>query len=142
MIRLTRCYRFSAAHRLHSGGLSGEENAAVYGKCNHPHGHGHDYLLEVSVTGPLDPATGLVARVEALDRLVERQVLNRLRHRDLNTEVPELEGLPPTTELLAAAVIRMLQERWQEAFPAGHPRLDRVRLHETRKNIFEAFCSI
>jgi len=141
MIRLTRRYRFSAAHRLHSTGLSEEENAAVYGKCNHRHGHGHDYLLEVSVTGPLDPATGLVARVEALDRLVETQVLKRLRHRDLNTEVPELEGLPPTTELLAAAVIRMLRGGWQEAFPAGHPRLESVRLHETGKNILEAFCS-
>lgn len=140
MIRLTRRYRFSAAHRLHSSRLSEEENAAVYGKCNHQHGHGHDYLLEVSVTGPLDPSTGLVVRAEALDRLVETQVLNRLRHRDLNTEVPELDGLPPTTEFLAASVIRMLQERWREAFPTGRPRLHSVRLHETRNNIFEAFC--
>lgn len=140
MIRLTRRYRFSAAHRLHSSRLSEEENVAVYGKCNHPHGHGHDYLLEVSVTGPLDPVTGLVARVGALDRLVETQVLNRLRHRDLNTEVPELDGLTPTTEFLAASVIRMLQEHWREAFPTGQPKLHSVRLHETRNNIFEAFC--
>lgn len=139
MICLTRHYRFSAAHRLHSARLSAAENAAVYGKCNHPHGHGHDYLLEVTVRGPLDRETGRVVDVQALDRLVETEVLAGLRHRDLNSEVPELAGLPPTTELLAAAVIRMLNRAWPLVFPKGSPALHSVRLHETRNNLIEVF---
>lgn len=140
MIRLTRQYRFAAAHRLHTPLLSAEENMAVYGKCNHPHGHGHDYLLEVTVSGPLDPDTGRVVDLAALDRLVESQVLSRLNHRELNTEVPELANLPPTTELLAGAVIQMLKRNWSSAFPENGPVLHRVRLHETRNNVFEAYC--
>jgi 6-pyruvoyltetrahydropterin/6-carboxytetrahydropterin synthase len=140
MICLTRRYRFSAAHRLHSPRLSAAENAATYGKCNHIHGHGHDYLLEITVRGPLDPQTGRIVDVQALDHLVESQVLARLRHRELNTEVPELAGLPPTTELLADAVIQILHRGWPTVFPEGGPVLHSVRLHETRNNLIEAFC--
>ncbi|RPI10457.1 MAG: hypothetical protein EHM65_08100, partial [Acidobacteriales bacterium] len=84
LIRLTRRYRFSASHRLHSPALTERQNAELYGKCNHPHGHGHDYVLEVSVSGPVEESTGRVADVAALDRLVEARLLTRLRHSDLN----------------------------------------------------------
>jgi 6-pyruvoyltetrahydropterin/6-carboxytetrahydropterin synthase len=137
MIRLTRRYRFSASHKLHSPALSAAENAATYGKCNNPHGHGHDYALEVGVTGVPDPASGRVVDVSALDRLVEAEVLSKLRHRDLNTEAAELSGLVPTSENLAAAILRMLEASWRRSFPEGRPALDRVRIHETRRNLFE-----
>jgi 6-pyruvoyltetrahydropterin/6-carboxytetrahydropterin synthase len=137
VIRLTRCYRFSAAHRLFSPSLTEQQNAEVYGKCNHPHGHGHDYTLEVCVRGPVDAATGRVVDVSRLDALVEARILARLRHRNLNTEAAEIPGPVPTTEGLAAGIRRRLIEAWPEAFPGGEPSLDRVRVHETRKNVFE-----
>jgi 6-pyruvoyltetrahydropterin/6-carboxytetrahydropterin synthase len=137
MIRLTRRYRFSASHKLHSSALSASENAATYGKCNNPHGHGHDYALEVGVTGVPDPASGRVVDVRALDRLVDAEVLSKLRHRDLNAEAAELSGLVPTSENLAAAILRMLEASWRRTFPDGRPALDRVRIHETRRNLFE-----
>jgi 6-pyruvoyltetrahydropterin/6-carboxytetrahydropterin synthase len=137
MMRLTRRYRFSASHRLHSPGLSAEENAEAYGKCNNPRGHGHDYVLEVSVRGPLDPRSARVVNVPELDRLVEREVLSRLRHRDLNSEAPELAGAPTTTENLAIAIRANLARYWKQVFPGGLPALERIRIHETRRNVFE-----
>jgi 6-pyruvoyltetrahydropterin/6-carboxytetrahydropterin synthase len=137
MIRLTRRYRFSASHRLHSSALSASENAATYGKCNNPHGHGHDYALEVGVTGIPDPVSGRVVDVRDLDRLVEAEVLSKLRHRDLNTEAAGLSGLVPTSENLAAAILKMLEASWRRSFPDGRPDLDRIRIHETRRNLFE-----
>ena len=136
-MRLTRRYRFSASHRLHSPALSESENARVYGKCNNPHGHGHDYVLEVSVCGPLGPRSARVVEVATLDRLVEEHVLSRLRHRDLNSEAPELAGAPPTTENLAAGIARSLASQWERAFPEGSPVLERVRIHETPNNVFQ-----
>jgi 6-pyruvoyltetrahydropterin/6-carboxytetrahydropterin synthase len=138
VIRLTRRYRFSASHRLFAPALTDRRNAEIYGKCSSPHGHGHDYVLEVSVRGPLDARTARVADVAALDALVEGRILSRLRHRDLNTEAAGIAGAVPTSENLALGVLGALEESWREAFPGGEPRLDRVRLHETRKNIFEA----
>jgi 6-pyruvoyltetrahydropterin/6-carboxytetrahydropterin synthase len=117
--------------------LSASENAATYGKCNNPHGHGHDYALEVSVTGLPDAVAGQVVDVRALDRLVEAEVLSKLRHRDLNTEAAELSGVVPTSENLAAAILKMLEASWGRSFPDGRPALDRVRIHETRRNLFE-----
>src|SRR5512136_283461 len=109
MIRLTRRYRFSASHRLHSPALSERENAEVYGKCNNPHGHGHDYVLEVRVSGPLDGASGRVVAVPRLDRLVEEQVLSELRHANLNLDASQIAGDIPTTENLAAGIARRLR---------------------------------
>ena len=117
--------------------LSPEENRATYGKCNNPHGHGHDYFLELSVTGMPDPSSGRVVDVRTLDRLVEAEVLSKLRHRDLNTEAAELSGLVPTSENLAAGILKMLEASWGRTFPEGRPALDRVRIHETRRNLFE-----
>ncbi len=86
MIRVTRKYRFSSSHRLHATGLSDAENAVLYGKCNNPYGHGHDYEIEVSARGPLEPRSGRAIDPAALDRLVEEQVLRPFDHKYLNTE--------------------------------------------------------
>jgi 6-pyruvoyltetrahydropterin/6-carboxytetrahydropterin synthase len=142
VIRLTRRYRFPASHRLYAPALTDRQNAELYGKCSNPHGHGHDYTLELSVRGPLNATTGRVVEIGVLDALVEAKVLSRLRHRDLNTEATGLAGAVPTTENLALGIRGKLLESWREAFPSGEPRLDRVRLHETRKNACEVPASI
>jgi 6-pyruvoyltetrahydropterin/6-carboxytetrahydropterin synthase len=129
--RLTRRYHFAASHRLASPALSEEENRRLYGKCNYPHGHGHDYTLEVSVEGPLDAAGQIVNRTE-LDELVDRRVLNLVDHRNLNLDVPEMEGAVPTTENLASFIKKRLCEGWN--LP---PRLARIRIIETARNTFE-----
>ncbi len=128
---LTRRYRFAASHRLNTDALSAEENARLYGKCNNPFGHGHDYILDVTVDGAVD-FSGQVANRQALDELVQAQVLSRLDHRNLNCDVPELESQVPTTENLGRAIERMLTARW--TLPA---RLARVRICETARNSFE-----
>ncbi len=134
-MRLTRRYRFSASHRLHAPELSEAANRALYGKCNNPFGHGHDYLLEVTVQGPVDPVSGRVARVDDLDRIVQAEVVEPFDRRNLNALLPG--ALVPTTEHVAAEILSRLRRRWPELFPASGPRLDRVRLYETRRNIFE-----
>lgn len=130
-MRLTRRYRFAASHRLNSDALTTEENARLYGKCNNPFGHGHDYVLEVSVEGPLDASGQLVDR-GALDALVQERVLGRVDHRNLNCDLPELQSQVATTENLAFAIERMLAGNW--TLPA---RLARVRISETARNTFE-----
>jgi 6-pyruvoyltetrahydropterin/6-carboxytetrahydropterin synthase len=130
-MRLTRRYRFSASHRLNSGALTAEENARLYGKCNNPFGHGHDYVLDVSVEGPVD-ASGQIANREALDELVQERVLAHIDHRNLNCDLPELQSQVATTENLAFAIERMLTRDW--TLPA---RLARVRISETARNTFE-----
>ncbi len=132
MIRLTRRYRFSASHRLHTNALGSEENRAVYGKCNNPFGHGHDYVLEVSVAGALDQETGRVADPGALDALVHSEVLSRFDAADLN-RLEEFSSLVPTTEYLAVTIRRRLCAAW----PAGWPALERLRIEETPRNRFE-----
>jgi 6-pyruvoyltetrahydropterin/6-carboxytetrahydropterin synthase len=138
MITLTRRYRFCAAHRLHAASLGEEENRAIYGKCNNPHGHGHNYVVDVSVEGPVDRATGRVVDLQHLDALVRALIVSRYDHRNLNTEVPELSGKVPTTEVVTEAIEQHLAKQWPAAFPAGVPRLRRVRIWETRNNQFEA----
>jgi 6-pyruvoyltetrahydropterin/6-carboxytetrahydropterin synthase len=133
LIRLTRLYRFCASHRLHAAAFSDAENRALYGKCNNPHGHGHDYVLEVSVRGPVDPESGRVADLAALDALVREQVLEAFDHRDLNAEVPAFATCVPTTENLALEIQARLKDRW-----AG-PRLDRIRIQETKRNSLELY---
>jgi 6-pyruvoyltetrahydropterin/6-carboxytetrahydropterin synthase len=137
MIRVTRRYRFSASHRLHSAALTESENRELYGKCNSPYGHGHDYLIEVSARGPRDRESGLALNTRELDRLVEEEVLLPFQHRNLNLDVPAFADLVPTTENLAAEVRRRLSRRWSEIFPAPWPVLDRIRIHETRRNAVE-----
>ena len=137
MIRLTRRYRFSASHRLHTVRLSEAENRELYGKCSHPYGHGHDYVLEVSVCGPLEPASGRVVAPAALDRLVAAEVLRPFDHRNLNAEVAEFAAAVPTTESLALEVRRRLSRRWASEFPSGWPKLEKIGIRETKRNRFE-----
>jgi 6-pyruvoyltetrahydropterin/6-carboxytetrahydropterin synthase len=127
---LTRRYRFSASHRLHSAEMSADENRATYGKCNNPHGHGHNYTLEVSVSGPVDPSTGMVCNLVDLDGFVEKEVLSRYDLENLNT-LKEFAQTVPTTENLCVEIFEILQR----GFPSAH--LDRVKLEETLMNSFE-----
>jgi 6-pyruvoyltetrahydropterin/6-carboxytetrahydropterin synthase len=136
-MRLTRRYRFSASHRLHSHLLSQTENQRVYGKCNNPHGHGHDYVVEVRVKGPLDVATGRVVDLDTLDRLVSEWVLRPFEHRNLNIEVEDFRDLPPTTENLAVVIRERLKRAWRSAFGDSGPVLDRIRIEETKRNSIE-----
>ena len=129
-IHLTRRYSFSASHRLHNPALSEAENNRVYGKCNNPYGHGHNYVVEVTVSGQPDPATGMVANLVNLDGFVQREVLDAFDHRYLNEEVPLFRELVPTTENLCVEIYRRLR-----AFPAA--RLERIRIEETGLNSFE-----
>ena len=127
---LTRRYIFSASHRLHSDELSAEENHAIYGKCSNPYGHGHNYALEVTVSGQVNPQTGMVCNLADLDDAVQRGVLDRFDNQNLNSR-QELASAVPTTENLSAAVFNILQQ----SFTAAH--LERVRLEETMMNSFE-----
>lgn len=137
MIRLTRRYRFSASHRLDAPGLSEEENRELYGKCNNPHGHGHDYALEVTLRGPVDAESGRMADLAALDALVREQVLEPFDQRNLNTEVPAFALRVPTTENLAIEIRSRLAGRWRQVFPGMGPALDGIRIQETKRNRFE-----
>ena len=127
---LNRRYRFSASHRLHSAEMSEEENRATYGKCNNPHGHGHNYTLEITVSGPVDERTGMVCNLLDLDGLVESEVLERYNLRNLNT-MREFAQLVPTTENLCVEIYEILQRNFV------HAHLERVKLEETLMNSFE-----
>jgi 6-pyruvoyltetrahydropterin/6-carboxytetrahydropterin synthase len=127
---LTRRYWFAASHRLHSDQLSDEENRSVYGKCNNPFGHGHNYALEVTVSGQVASDTGMVCNLVDIDRVVRDQVLDRFDHQNLNC-IPEFQNLVPTTENLCIGIYNILKR----TFDAAH--LEKVRLEETSQNSFE-----
>ncbi len=122
----------SASHRLHSESLSAEENRAAYGKCNNPHGHGHNYVIEVLVGGPVAAETGMVVDLVALDAAVHRQVVDRFDHTNLNLD-PLFEHLAPTTENLCKAAFELLKD----ALPGGE--LEYVRVEETENNFFQCY---
>ncbi len=127
---LTRAYEFAASHRLHESGLSAEENVALFGKCNNPMGHGHNYILEVSVSGEPDPRTGMLVRLEDLDRIVHEQIVDRYDHKNFNTDLSEFEGLNPTSEI----VTQSIYDRLKSTLPV---KLERICLRETARNAFE-----
>jgi len=129
-LELTRRYAFAAAHRLHSQRLSPAENQRIYGKCNNPYGHGHNYVAEVTVTGPVNPATGMIAHLGELDQFVAREVLGPFDHMNLNEDVPAFRDRVPTTENLCIEIFERLKQ-----FPGA--RLVRIRLEETGRNSFE-----
>lgn len=129
MVYLTRRVTFSASHRLWSNHLSEAENYAVYDKCANPNGHGHNYTLEVTVRGEPAVDTGMVLNLTDLKRIVNEQVVDWVDHKHLNYDVPWLEGVIPTAELL---VIKFWK-RLEPAFPPG--LLYEVKLHETENNI-------
>jgi 6-pyruvoyltetrahydropterin/6-carboxytetrahydropterin synthase len=127
---LTRRYMFSASHRLHNYAMSAQENQATYGKCNNPYGHGHNYVLEVTVGGPVDPSTGMVCNLVDLDGFVSQQILEKFDLQNLNTAL-EFAKLVPTTENLCAVIYDILRR----GFTYAH--LEKVRLEETMMNSFE-----
>jgi 6-pyruvoyltetrahydropterin/6-carboxytetrahydropterin synthase len=122
---------FNAAHRVHNPALSDEENTTLFGKCNNPNWHGHNYVLEVSVTGPVDPRTGYVIDLARVKEIVQRQVIDHVDHRNLNIEVGFLSGVIPTTENIAIGCWRVLRD----AISPG--RLQRIRLWETENHYVE-----
>ena len=127
---LTRRYRFSASHRLHSDAMSEAENAATYGKCNNPHGHGHNYALEVTVSGPVEESTGMICNLVDLDHTVRSEVLERFDLQNLNL-TKEFSASIPTTENLCETIYDILQRSFR------HAHLERVRIEETMLNSFE-----
>lgn len=127
---LTRRYLFSASHRLHCDEMSMQENQAIYGKCNNPHGHGHNYSVEVTVAGRVDPRTGMICNLVDLDSFVHEKILERFGHQNLNT-LAEFQGTVPTTENLCVEVFEILEEGFH------HAQVDKVRIEETMLNSFE-----
>ncbi|HKE30442.1 MAG TPA: 6-carboxytetrahydropterin synthase [Candidatus Angelobacter sp.] len=127
---MTRRYWFSASHRLHSESMSPEENRQTYGKCNNPHGHGHNYALEVTVSGQVDSRTGMICDLTDLDRFVDEKIVQRFGHENLNTLV-EFKNLVPTTENLCIEIYRILEEGFRQA------EIEKIRMEETMLNSFE-----
>src|ERR1700689_4294268 len=127
---LSRRYLFSASHRLHSEAMSKEENQSTYGKCNNPYGHGHNYIVQITVSGQVDEKTGMVCNLTDLDSFIEREVLARFDHENLNT-LPEFSQQVPTTENLCIHIYEIVQRRFH------HAHLERVRIEETMMNSFE-----
>ena len=136
MTSVTRRYRFSASHRLHLHDLSERENEQLYGKCNNPFGHGHDYVLDVTAQGTADPATGQIVLRHELDRLVREQVLNVFEQRNINLDVQQFRNSVPTTENIALVITDLLQEHWR-AYVSSPARLSRIHIQETDRNGFE-----
>ena len=134
---LTRRYHFSASHRLHAPALGKAENARIFGKCNNPYGHGHNYQLEVTVHGTVDLETGLVLDVRQLDRFVFDKILNRFANRNINMDLPEFRQLIPTTENIAIVIGKTLEESWTAEFGAAGARLIGIHVQETDRNGFD-----
>ena len=127
---LTRRYMFSASHRLHSDEMSAEQNRAIYGKCNNPYGHGHNYTIEITVSGPVDEQTGMVCNLADLDGFVEQEIVERYDHQNLN-RLPEFTTKVPTTENLCVWIYEIVKRGFRQA------HLERVRIEETMMNSFE-----
>ncbi len=127
---LTRRYWFSASHRLHSDAMSPDENLRTYGKCNNPHGHGHNYALEVTVGGQVDAATGMICNLVELDQFVEQNVLETFGHEHLNV-LPQFRERVPTTENLCVEIYDVLKSGF------GAADVEKIRLEETAQNSFE-----
>ena len=142
MTTVTRLYHFSASHRLHIPELTEQENYALYGKCNNPYGHGHDYTLEVTAAGPVDEQTGVLLFREDLDRLVRECVLSQFDGRNINLDVPDFAaGLVPTTENIALVISRELEKNWPVYLGDSLSTLYRIHIQETGRNGFELFVS-
>ena len=131
IVTVTRRLRFNAAHRVHNPELSDEENRRLFGKCNNPNWHGHNYVLEVSVTGPIDERTGYVVDLGQLKQIVEHELIEQVDHRNMNVDVPFMRGINPTAENIVVACWRVIAPHVAPA------RLTRLVLHETENNWVE-----
>lgn len=128
---LSRRYRFSASHRLHIDALEPERNREIYGKCNNPFGHGHNYIVQVTLSGPVDAVTGMVTNLGDLDAFTQCEVLDLFDHANLNT-LECFRDLVPSTENLCV-------ELWRIFAQYPHARLERIRVEETGNNAFDYF---
>lgn len=133
MVLLTRKAEFSAAHYYYIDAWSQQENEKVFGKCANRNGHGHNYTLEVTVAGEIDPVSGFVVDLKALKDVIEREVIQVYDHRHLNLEVPEFRAVLPTTENIAIAIWKRLE------FRIAGARLQRVRVYEM-PDLFADYC--
>ncbi len=129
-LSLWRRYSFPASHRLFRREWSEQENERIFGKCANPYSHGHNYALEVAVTGPIDPATGMIANLADLDNFVQEKVLDAFDHAYMNEQVPEFRECVPTTENVCRVIFQRLAD-----FP--HMQVERIRIQETGNNSFE-----
>lgn len=125
MIYVTRRAEFSASHYYHNADFTPEENQLIFGKCSNPLGHGHNYTVEATVGGAIDPTTGMVMDLKELKMLLEQEVIQRMDHKFLNKEVPAFAGKNPTTENLAVEIWNLLAPKLQ------HGKLHRIRVYET-----------
>jgi len=131
IVTITRRLQFNAAHRVHNPALSDAENKALFGKCNNPNWHGHNYTLDVSVSGPVDEKTGYVVDLGHIKRVVEREVIDKVDHRNFNLEVDFMQGVIPTTENIVVAMWRVIE-------PAMRPaKLAKLVLWETQNSSVE-----
>jgi 6-pyruvoyltetrahydropterin/6-carboxytetrahydropterin synthase len=137
MISVTRKYSFSASHRLHVADFSEAENARVFGKCNNPFGHGHNYELFITARGPVDQNSGLAVDIGRLDRLIQESVLSQFHLKNMNSDIPAFAKSVPTTENVGLEIARTIRSAWPAAFPGNWPRFEKVRIYETERNIFE-----
>ena len=127
---LTRRYKFSASHRLHSPDFSEQQNREIYGKCNNPYGHGHNYKVEVTVSGHPDPETGMICNVADLDGFVEKTIMSQFAFRNLN-ELQAFRNIVPTTENLSRELFHLFRDRFRSAV------IEKIRIEETMLNSFE-----
>lgn len=131
MIYVTRREVFSSSHRLHNTDLSDKENNEIFGKCNNPNGHGHNYILEVVIAGEIDPKTGYVIDLKELKTIILENVVKKVDHKHLNFDVDFLNGINPTTENFAVGIWNQLVDK----IPSGN--LYSIKLHETENNYIE-----
>jgi 6-pyruvoyltetrahydropterin/6-carboxytetrahydropterin synthase len=139
MVQLTCAIEFSASHRLHSKQLSDEENRRVYGKCNNPNGHGHNYVAEVTVSGEPDARTGAIINVGLFEQLLKSEIDARFDHKHLNLDTRYFEEKPATAENIAIVIWNLLKEKIPGCRPDGKVKLQRVRLIETARSWFDYY---
>ena len=134
---LTRKAEFSASHVCRNPALGEDENRKLYGANANPHGHGHNYVLEVTIEGDPDPVTGMVFDLRELKEIINAEVVDPMDHRFLNHEVPPFDQVVPTTENIGLLIHQRLEQDWHTVFPGPWPQLEKVRIAETERNIFE-----
>jgi len=139
MVYLTRAVEFAAAHRLHADALSADENLRIYGKCNNPHGHGHNYVAEITVKGAPDARTGTIVDLGRLDELLAQEIDQRFDHKHLNLDTPYFKDRVPTAENIARVIWELLAAKVPACREHGAVALHRVRLIETARSWFDYF---
>ncbi len=139
MVYLTRSIEFAASHRLHAEKLSPDENRRIYGKCNNPHGHGHNYVAEVTVAGEPDARSGIVIDLGRFERLLEDEVETRFDHKHLNLDTDFFKDCPATAENIAVTIWKLLEAKVPACREGGAVKLHRVRLIETARSWFDYY---